>query len=95
MQHLTETLLWLSRDLAVPPEAQQVDLDEMIRHLVEESWYLLNKKAVELELKTEPCSLILPESPARIVLGNLIRNTFQHTWQGPGLQSLSTVSGLK
>ncbi|MBU0960057.1 MAG: HAMP domain-containing histidine kinase, partial [Proteobacteria bacterium] len=82
MQHLTETLLWLNRDLAVPLKEQQVDLDEMIRHLVEEMRYLLNKKDVELELQTESCSLILPESPVRIVLGNLIRNAFQHTWQG-------------
>lgn len=82
MQHLTETLLWLSRDLAVSLQEQQVDLDEMIRQLVEEMRYLLNKKDVKLELKTEPCTLLLPESPARIVLGNLIRNAFQHTWQG-------------
>ena len=54
----------------------------LLRQLIEESGYLLKSKAVEVELQTETCSLHLPEIAVRIVLGNLIRNAFQHTWEG-------------
>jgi len=81
MKHLTETLLWLSRDVAEPLPEQTVHIDQMIRQLVEEMQYLLNK-GVKVEVVTRPFAIRLPEVPARIVLGNLIRNAFQHTWEG-------------
>ncbi len=49
---------------------------------MEEASYLLRDKAVEVNQDTVPAVLTLPEVPARIVTGNLIRNAFQHTWQG-------------
>jgi signal transduction histidine kinase len=76
MQHLTETLLWLSRDALEPLPEQKIDLDPLIRQLADEMRYLLSSKAVELELSTEHCKVTLPEIAARIVLGNLIRNAF-------------------
>ena len=59
-----------------------MDLDRLIRQLTAEMRYLLKDKAVEVKLTTESCVVLLPEAPARIVLGNLLRNAFQHTWQG-------------
>jgi signal transduction histidine kinase len=81
MQHVTETLLWLSRnDNASLPE-QIVDLAAFIEHLVEEVDYLRND-AITVSLTTTPCDVLLPEPAARIVLSNLIRNAFQHTYHG-------------
>lgn len=82
MQHLTETLLWLSRDAIETPSKRPVRLDRLVRQLVDETAYLLNDKQVAVELQTQPHLVNLPEIPARIVLGNLIRNAFQHTWEG-------------
>lgn len=82
MQYLTETLLWLSRKEMQTLPGKQLELDRLLEELVEEMKYLLQRKEVELEIETHPCSVFLPEFPVRIVLGNLIRNAFQHTWEG-------------
>jgi signal transduction histidine kinase len=81
MQHLTETLLWL-KNSTEPLATQTVKLDQLVQQLVEELRYLLSEKQVDVELQLTPCDIDLPEIPARIVLGNLIRNAFQHTWDG-------------
>lgn len=83
MQHLTETLLWLSRD-GIPDSLPltELDLDKLLADLVEENSYLLQGKNINLRVETAPCLQTLPEQPVRIVLGNLIRNAFQHTWEG-------------
>jgi len=82
MKHLTETLLWLSRDKAEKLPCDTVALDELIRDLVDEHRYLLRDKAVTVNVDTEALLLALPSAAARIVIGNLIRNAFQHTWAG-------------
>jgi signal transduction histidine kinase len=82
MKHVTETLLWLSRDSAERLPTSDVALDELVQRLAGEVEYLLEDKPVEVELDTEPCRLQVPDMVARIVLGNLIRNAFQHTWEG-------------
>jgi signal transduction histidine kinase len=90
MQHLTETLLWLSRDNVEGLKLKRIDLDELIRHLIAELTYLLERKDVELKVETEPCQIDLPDIPTQIVLRNLIRNAFQHTEAG---QILITQQG--
>ncbi len=82
MKHLTQTLLWLGRDDQSRLPESQINLEQLIRELTEEASYLLRDKAVEVNQDTVPAVLTLPEVPARIVTGNLIRNAFQHTWQG-------------
>lgn len=82
MKHLTETLLWLSRDSAEDLPTTEVTLDELITQLAGDMQYLLKEKPVELVLDTETYRAVLPESVVRIVAGNLIRNAFQHTWEG-------------
>lgn len=82
MKHLTETLLWLSRDDADSLPVKSVSLDAMLNELVEELSYLLNDKAVKVDLRTTPYTLQVPEYATRIILVNLIRNAFQHTWEG-------------
>lgn len=82
MTHLTETLLWLSREDPQELPVTEVDLAALTEQLCEEMRYLLNDKAVSLKLLTGSHRLMIPETAARIVLGNLIRNAFQHTWEG-------------
>jgi len=82
MLHLTETLLWLSRDNMDSLPAKPVQLDALVHELVEQMRYLLRGKDVDVQVKTDPYSMKLAEAPARIVLGNLIRNAFQHSSEG-------------
>lgn len=43
--------------------------------------YLLTGKPVTTHISTLPYTCTIPPIPARIVLGNLIRNAYQHCWQ--------------
>ncbi len=82
MQHLTEALLWLSKESPEELLATNIQLDVLLNTLVEEMRYLLNDKQVRIVIDTEVYEALLPETAVKIVLGNLIRNSFQHTWEG-------------
>jgi signal transduction histidine kinase len=82
MKQLTETLLWLSRESDVPLSAKELDMERLVRDVIEEARYLLKDKPVEIIIETAPHTVRVAEIPARIVIHNLIRNAFQHTWQG-------------
>ena len=82
MQHMTETLLWLSREDNEEIASSEVSIKEMIEFLVEDNQYLLQSKAVEVELCLDDNSLNIAETPCRLVLNNLIRNAFQYTAEG-------------
>ncbi|MDF1693515.1 MAG: HAMP domain-containing sensor histidine kinase [Zhongshania sp.] len=83
MKNLTHTLLWLSRDdqnESLPKTT--VQLDQLLNDLVAESRYLMQDKAVQIDVQTQPFSIEIATEPARIVLANIIQNAFQHTWEG-------------
>lgn len=82
MKHLTETLLWLSREEPANLPTRHIALDHLIRELVSEHRYLLQDKEVALTVNTSPATVALLDVAARVVIGNLIRNAFQHTWAG-------------
>ncbi|WP_041342762.1 sensor histidine kinase [Marinobacter similis] len=82
MKHLTETLLWLNHEPDTPLQRESVDLPGLIRELAGEMSYLLAGKPVTTEISTSPFSCFVPLVPARIILGNLIRNAYQHCWEG-------------
>jgi len=88
MQHTTETLLWLSQDSDIEDNTNNktvlvhVDLNEMIKNLVEDNQYLLQSKNVNVSLDLTPVSVEVLETPCRLVLNNLIRNAFQYTAEG-------------
>ncbi|WP_200177382.1 sensor histidine kinase [Ectothiorhodospira shaposhnikovii] len=82
MKHLTETLLWLGREDMNGLPHSNVRLDHLIENIISDLKYLLDGKIVQLSIHTSPCICELPETAARIVLGNLVRNAFQHTWEG-------------
>ena len=82
MKRLTETLLWLSRESDEHLPLKRLDLEKLIRDLIEEARYLLKDKQVDIIVETSACTVTVAEIPARIVLDNLIRNAFQHTCRG-------------
>jgi signal transduction histidine kinase len=82
MQHLTETLLWLSREDHEKLPESVVEIDKLLLEITAEMRYLLRDKTVELIVETHPYQCSISAVAARIVLGNLIRNAFQHTWEG-------------
>ena len=82
MKHLTETLLWLSKESSEPLPKKEIALDILLKDVVAEMQYLLDAKPVKVEVDTQAFNIALPEVVAKIVLGNLIRNAFQHTWEG-------------
>jgi signal transduction histidine kinase len=82
MQHLTETLLWLSREDHEKLPESVVEIDKLLLEITAEMRYLLRDKTVELIVETRPYQCSISAVAARIVLGNLIRNAFQHTWEG-------------
>ena len=83
MQQLTETLLWLSRENQSQPKLENIIPATLLTELTEDLHYLLDNKPVELNY-LQNCSehKVLPITPLRIVLNNLLRNAFQHTQEG-------------
>lgn len=82
MTHLVETLLWLGRDVAEMPAPGMVDIDALLKELVHDTNKLYLEKHLKFVLETAPRRMFLPEAAARIVLGNVVRNAFQHTLRG-------------
>lgn len=82
MQHMTETLLWLSRNEPIDNHLQPIPVDKMLQQLIEENSYLLQGKEVELTTELPPTTITTAEMPCRIALNNLIRNAFQYTTTG-------------
>jgi signal transduction histidine kinase len=94
MTNLTETLLWLSRDNDNLPASETIELESVVTGLVLDLNYLLDKKPVNLTIQTEPFRISLAAVPCQIVIGNLIRNAFQHTVNGDVsvIQTGSTIT---
>ena len=82
MKHLTETLLWLGRESDLHLPEKKLDMEQLVRNVVAEARYLLKDKMADIILETAAFTVTAAEIPARIVLGNLIRNAFQYTWRG-------------
>ena len=82
MQHLVETLLWLGRDATTHLPASSVDIELLLKEVVQESNYLLLHKHIDLVLDTQSTKLYVPETACRIVLANLVRNAFVHIRRG-------------
>lgn len=82
MKHMTETLLWLSRDELGDLPVAPVQLETLLSELTENLSYLVRGKKVEIQLTTSTCTLEINETIASIVLTNLIRNALQHTSEG-------------
>lgn len=82
MHHLTTTLLWASRKDSTPPLTSEVDIEALIEDLIAENSYLLRNKPVVVVKSLSSQTLIASKHVLRIILGNIIRNAFQHTFEG-------------
>jgi signal transduction histidine kinase len=82
MHHLTTTLLWASRKESAPPLTAEVNLEALIEDLIAENHYLLRDKPVAVSKLLSNQTIIASKHVLRIILGNIIRNAFQHTFEG-------------
>ena len=82
MTDLTETLLWLNRKTELSIPLSSISIGLLTKQLLEELTYLLNGKSVEINIKTDETTQLLPEALCRIVINNLIRNALQHSTEG-------------
>lgn len=84
MQLLTETLLWSSRETTPQIHTQAIHLNDVVTEQAEDLSYLLEGKQIELTIHPDEQSTEqeVALTPLNIVLANLIRNAFQHTYEG-------------
>lgn len=92
MQQLTETLLWLNRDVKDAPPEESVDLRALTLRLVDNNQYLLDCKSVNITVNGPETQVHVPLALCQILLANLIRNAFQHTLEGNVTITLSGLS---
>ena len=92
MADLTETLLWLGRNEEAALPKEKVNLKAMIEALSQDLMYLLSGKDVSVQLQLSDCELTLAKTASEIVIGNVIRNAYQHTQQGRVTISLSDAT---
>ncbi|WP_119967618.1 sensor histidine kinase [Shewanella japonica] len=82
MTDLTETLLWLNRQEGKSLPTSDVAVGALVEAITAELHYLLQGKTVEVTLSTDDTELTMSEGLYRIIITNLIRNAFQHTFNG-------------
>lgn len=83
MNNLITALLWLSRREQLPIQESKIDLKILVNELVENNRYLVERKAVEVEIQGNSTDEIeLPLELTQITLTNLVRNAFQHCTDG-------------
>ncbi len=82
MNHIIKTLLWLSRkhETALPQEP--VNLNSIIKEIIEENRFLLRNKSITIHHEGPQIFIHTAITPFRIALSNLIRNAFQYTFRG-------------
>ncbi len=82
MTNLCETLLWLNRRHDEMLPSSNLELSTLVNQLTTELNYLIRDKNVSEEVTTTPGTYPLPATLCRIVLSNIIRNAYQHTFSG-------------
>jgi signal transduction histidine kinase len=82
MEHLIETLLWLTKEDEKIVAKVAVDVSKMILNIVEDNQYLLHGKQTDLSLNLDHLKISLSHTPCRLMINNLVRNAFQYTAEG-------------
>lgn len=82
MRHLTTTLLWVSReeDILLPDDT--IALDKLVNEIIDENSYLLVGKDISLDTSLDRVTVMAPTTVVRIIISNIIRNAFQHAYEG-------------
>ena len=81
MQHLTEGILWLSRD---PSTAHNCKPAAVGSEAISAYKHLLQNRSVRVELieKMQDVTMPVPTAVAQVMIGNIIRNAFSYTEEG-------------
>ncbi|PCI62699.1 MAG: two-component sensor histidine kinase [Kordiimonadales bacterium] len=81
MQHLTEGILWLSRD---PSSAHKCKPAAVGTEAISAYKHLLQNRSVRVELIEEAQGVVMPvpTAVAQVMIGNIIRNAFSYTEEG-------------
>jgi len=82
MQHITEALLWLSRDSETIPEFDSIFIDDVLDEIINDHLYLLKEKKVDVEIIKCGNKVDIPIVIFKIIMSNLVRNSFQYTLEG-------------
>lgn len=83
MQHLLETLLWLSRESQDKNIRLDGSAEDLIEKNIENHRYLVSEKNLDIEFERQVEGMVMvPEQLFSIAVGNLIRNAFQYTERG-------------
>ncbi|GAD78820.1 sensor histidine kinase [Vibrio ezurae] len=82
MTDLTETLLWLNRQEQKQLAEESIILGDLVFQIQSELRYLLKGKKVQVSISHDSCELTIPPGLGRIVITNIVRNAFQHTYEG-------------
>jgi len=82
MQHITEALLWLSRENETIPQSESIIVINIIEGIIKEHQNLLQNKNVDINLLQCSDEIRVPLALFKIIISNLIRNAFQYTSEG-------------
>ncbi|MFC1664939.1 sensor histidine kinase [Pseudomonadota bacterium] len=83
MQHLLETLLWLSRESQNKHIRLDGSAEDLVEKNIENHRYLISDKSVDIEFESQVNEMVMvPEQLFSIAIGNIIRNAFQFTERG-------------
>ncbi|WP_051145054.1 HAMP domain-containing sensor histidine kinase [Thiomicrorhabdus sp. Kp2] len=82
MTDLTNTLLWMSHEKDHEIPQSQFRLDLLITDLNESLTYLVANKSIKILSDVHDFEIKLAQIPCQIVISNLLRNAFEHTWSG-------------
>lgn len=82
MKSIISTLLWASRENEPLLEVSLIQMDDLVGAIIEENTYLLKGKESQLLQTLSPVSVKAPEALVRIICNNIVRNAFQHSFQG-------------
>lgn len=90
MRETTEALLWLSRaeqntsrHANNSSPLQEYEIDALVNELVDQLGYLIEGRNLNIEITVSTQEIPINDAAfLRIVLSNLIRNAFEHTFEG-------------
>ncbi|WP_027721873.1 sensor histidine kinase [Maridesulfovibrio zosterae] len=82
MKELIATLLWVEKKDVSSVPRHEVCVDKDLLGIIEENSYLLADKDVHVRKDIHAQSMLVPEILGRIIWSNIIRNAFQHSYEG-------------
>ncbi|MCX4026389.1 sensor histidine kinase [Spartinivicinus marinus] len=84
MKDLTESLLWLAKKNTANIIPENIDIKELTYFLLKDNSYLLHNKNIFIRITkgSKTTNTLVPATLIKIIINNLIRNAFQHSYSG-------------